>query len=962
MERMGFSGFNNLATATPVAGPNPQVYFSSSINNVPKVNKVTCQPYKMSGFITGSRIADTKGSFRTGEPSLSGVLFSSLYSAQEVRGLSPSHRPQAVEQVYSLSSFSHGIRQGNSGSTQSGGMDNKCRFIRCLPPYSHSPDIQEISQAAHQRSIVPVCSNVFWPEYSTTNIYQAPGSGCFSSPFPGHLSSSVSGRLAHQRPVSSRGVRTHRNSSPAVLSSRTSGQSTEVGPYSQNTLCVSGHGCRLTKGLDSPHGGPGYQNIGISEVSGVLQSQSSTASAIIDRMHESRIPVCPFGAVTSQAPPILCQGLGTQSEGGYRFLNTSGECLPQSSGVVEGPGLSLTGCTSTPPGASRDSGNRCQSARLGSISGRPQTLRFVDKGGVQSSHNSAGIEGRDEGLGNGATAHNRQEHSALMRQYGSSGIHPERGRDTFSFPVPGDKGHPALVFHTQSHPAPILSTGSSQLCCRSPLQIVTGSRDRMDLTFGSFPTDLSTLPRPGCGSFRNESQSPAPSVHQSLSGPSSVESGCLQFRVGGDDAVCVPPIQAGPRSPPKAKGITNTNDPHSTSLAESVMVSRPSEPAVRPPTGASSLATVTAATTGPGISSQPTVVAPSRLATIRSRIRQAGFSRSVARYAAASQRPSSLRLYQSHWNTFSAWCEEWDIDPVVASVQQIADFLVYLFEVKKYAPSTIANYRSSIASALGDIDGVPLSLHPCLSKLIKAFSSSRRIERPRVPEWDLSRVLRILRSQDFEPPQWTSRQDRLRCTWKTIFLLALASTSRCSELQAISRDPRDLIFSDRGMSMRVVPGFLAKTAVPGMDPVPFFIPSLEPFSGRDSDDRLLCPVRMVRKYLKFTGGLTPKERLFRKVRGEGPPSSQTIASWIKACVRHTHQHRQNLPVTAHQVRRMSASWAFHGGVHSVGEILQAGTWASHSTFTSFYLADVKLQPDGQHRMHPVVARKQLSRF
>ena len=59
---------------------------------------------------------------------------------------------------------------------------------------------------------------------------------------------------------------------------------------------------------------------------------------------------------------------------------------------------------------------------------------------------------------------------------------------------------------------------------------------------------------------------------------------------------------------------------------------------------------------------------------------------------------------------------------------------------------------------------------------------------------------------------------------------------------------------------------------------------------------------------------------------------------------------------------MSASWAFHGGVHSVEEILQAGTWASHSTFTSFYLADVRLQPDGQHRMHPVVARKQLTKF
>ena len=224
------------------------------------------------------------------------------------------------------------------------------------------------------------------------------------------------------------------------------------------------------------------------------------------------------------------------------------------------------------------------------------------------------------------------------------------------------------------------------------------------------------------------------------------------------------------------------------------------------------------------------------------------------------------------------------------------------------------------------------------------------------------RVLRCLRSETFEPPRWDSQANRMRSTWKTVFLLALASSSRHSEIQAFSRDPRDLIFSQEGMFMRTITGFLAKTSIPGMNPTPFFIPALEPFSGRDTEDRLLCPVRMVRKYLDFTGGSSPKTRLFRKVRGEGHPSSQTIASWIKACVRFTHQHRPDIHVTAHQVRRMSTSWAFHGGAHSVEEIIQAGTWSNHSTFTTFYLADIRLQPDGQHRMHPIVARKQISKF
>ena len=156
--------------------------------------------------------------------------------------------------------------------------------------------------------------------------------------------------------------------------------------------------------------------------------------------------------------------------------------------------------------------------------------------------------------------------------------------------------------------------------------------------------------------------------------------------------------------------------------------------------------------------------------------------------------------------------------------------------------------------------------------------------------------------------------------------------------------------------------FLRSISCPGMDPAPFLIPALEPFSGRDSEDRLLCPVRMVKKYLKFTGGPKPKERLFRKIRGEGHPSTQTVSTWIKACVRFVHQHRPDVHVSAHEVRRMSASWAFHGGAHSVQDILEAGTWANHSTFTSYYLADVRLQMDGRFRLQPVVARKQVLKF
>ena len=73
----------------------------------------------------------------------------------------------------------------------------------------------------------------------------------------------------------------------------------------------------------------------------------------------------------------------------------------------------------------------------------------------------------------------------------------------------------------------------------------------------------------------------------------------------------------------------------------------------------------------------------------------------VAKYAAAYQRQSSLRLYESHWRAFCCWWAERDLHPCSATVSHVADFLVFLFEVRHLTPKTIANYRTAIASTLG---------------------------------------------------------------------------------------------------------------------------------------------------------------------------------------------------------------------------------------------------------------------
>jgi hypothetical protein len=286
----------------------------------------------------------------------------------------------------------------------------------------------------------------------------------------------------------------------------------------------------------------------------------------------------------------------------------------------------------------------------------------------------------------------------------------------------------------------------------------------------------------------------------------------------------------------------------------------------------------------------------------------------------------------------------------------LGDFLVHLFEVEKLKPKTIANYRSSLSSTLAKVDGFCVQDHPYLTMLIKSFMLADPPRRNLVPEWDLSVVLAKLRSAPFEPLSWSDAKSRLRTTIKTVFLLALASARRRGELQAISRDSQDFVVSRSGVHLRTVVGFLPKTAVMIHDPKPFFIPRLTPFSGRDNDDRLLCPVRALIFYLHATGGCKPGERLFQKVSGAGAVTAQTVSSWIVRCIRDCCG--ENIKAKAHEVRRSAASWAYQSSQHHLEDILCAGSWASHTTFSSYYLADVRAQSDGRLRLHPVIAGKQ----
>ncbi|KAH3700400.1 hypothetical protein DPMN_075376 [Dreissena polymorpha] len=80
----------------------------------------------------------------------------------------------------------------------------------------------------------------------------------------------------------------------------------------------------------------------------------------------------------------------------------------------------------------------------------------------------------------------------------------------------------------------------------------------------------------------------------------------------------------------------------------------------------------------------------------------------------------------------------------------------------------------------------------------------------------------------------------------------MASAKRRSEIHALSIEDSHLRFdsSDGSVTLLCQSGFLAKNQLPSMASKPFKVPSLSRTCGHEDDDRLLCPVRALKFYLK----------------------------------------------------------------------------------------------------------------
>ena len=378
-------------------------------------------------------------------------------------------------------------------------------------------------------------------------------------------------------------------------------------------------------------------------------------------------------------------------------------------------------------------------------------------------------------------------------------------------------------------------------------------------------------------------------------------------------------------------------DSNSTLLASKRMVPGPDESVSRE-SFSSSIKTGPPKTTAlPSVSQKPPELASSCMEAGIDLARAAGFSLKAAQLMAASRRKSTSLIYQGKWNIFRKWCETSKIDHSKPTLPVIADFLVYLFDVRKLSVTAIKGYRSMLSSVFFSVlPGITSSRF--MKELVKGLEnrSVKKMRSP-FPSWSLAKTLEYLKGPVFEP---LGSCDWRNLTKKTLFLVALATAKRIGELQAISHS---VSFQSEDAVLSYLPEFVAKTETL-KNPVPrsFKLKSLK-VGRKDSakEDALLCPVRALRIYLQRSKEVSPRPRsLFVSPRIRSKAITKNAISFF---LRETIAQAGSLPTDqcrAHDVRGISTSASFWTN-WPLDKILEAASWKSANVFAKHYLKDME---------------------
>ena len=955
-------GSSNPKTGLHPSLPKPTQTFKGSHSR-----KQLCQSSQEQLPVRSIAAACRQKCCRTGpQPDIFGVFQPALFGPQTEQQMEAYFRPKQIESL----SQDGKIQNGNTGNHQNippaRGVDNISRLQGCLLPHTHTGTIQEISQISCPRSDIPIQGSSLWSVNSAFGVHCDSQGGEIDGRTQGYKNPPVPRRLVGEGEIPFNLLTTHTNPSRNVSETRLAGECRKVGAGTEASLQL----CRLPI---RPQVRPGQTDTGpVAKPS--RQNKSTIASTDLSgpAVHVFDRPANSHRKASSLRPPAH----ETHTVASQKQLESTG--IPgkgYSSTQVTSPTLAMvatgrehpTWPTFTPHKACSADFHRRIKRRVGRSLKRAHCKGVLVTARKQAAYKLSRAKSSLSSLKGVPRLLCKPNSPSGYRQHNSGRIHKQGRRHEVRPLVCPPVENLNLVFPETSDSKSPSYSGPVECDSRQTIQTGPGNTDGVVPSSGGFSKPMQEVAPASNRSLRHEIQPQATSVCLPSSGLPSCGSGCSHSAMGGSGRLCLPTnCHIGEGGGEATGHPVQTVNPNCSGMAQHALVlgfSGHVQPSSAESTSAAQPVDTTLQSDPSQKSDQPK---SSCMAPRATAIKEQGFSEAVAARIEAPQRRSTRSVYEAKWTIFTKWCVANQVDFRAPPVKSVADFLLYLFEVKELQPSTIDGYRSAIADKLGNTT-VNISKEDNLTRLLDSFHRDRPKGRRGIPSWNLSLVLHQLTKAPFEPLRGASLK---HLTFKTVFLLALGSGKRRSEIHAWQHKNIRHQSDWSRVSLFPSPSFLSKNQLAKEGPesvAPVVIPALAPTLDRSlKSDRTLCPVRALRYYLDKTSDFRQGKELvfvsFKKGFNKDI-SPATISSWIKQtvilCYELSDQQAHTLhQVKAHDVRAFAASKAFQSGV-SLEQILSACHWKSHNTFTQFYLKDVAWADSELYHLGPVVAAQQI---
>ena len=324
-----------------------------------------------------------------------------------------------------------------------------------------------------------------------------------------------------------------------------------------------------------------------------------------------------------------------------------------------------------------------------------------------------------------------------------------------------------------------------------------------------------------------------------------------------------------------------------------------------------------------------------------------GFSAKVSSRLSSARSAPTNSIYDSKWKLFAGYCRDRGLNPYTADGPRVAEFLSFLFECRQASVRTLRGYRSALGSRLRHSTGYDPGVDETLSQLMRSFLRERPIKSRSLIKWDLGLVLRYLKTGKLAHTALLSPRD---LTLKVVFLLALATGKRRSELHALDREVGKVGDTWDSVVLRPRADFLGKThfATGGAGTFSeIIVPAITAAEGYEVPDLSLCPVRTLQIYLRVSGAYRSegqKRLIISYVKNKVDDiKKQTISNYLKLVVERAYaasasdpEVQQDFSMKAHDLRGIAASLKASRNA-TMSEILDSGVWQSASTFITHYV-------------------------